>query len=96
MGHTLDQGEFEAESLKLWHMTSTFSAIIVTTSSRSDRLTRYLGVGDVKLTDEDIHSIDKAGRKGEEKEKVWQMCKTAGKVVLLGGLGVYGLAKYVL
>lgn len=77
-------------------MTSTFSAIIVTTSSRSDRLTRYLGVGDVKLTDEDIHSIDKAGRKGEEKEKVWQMCKTAGKVVLLGGLGVYGLAKYVL
>ena len=71
-------------------------AILVTTSSRSDRLTRYLAVGDVQLTDEDIHAIDKAGKKGEENEKVWQWVKTAGKVGLLGGMGVYALAKYVL
>lgn len=68
----------------------------MTTSSRSDRLTRYLGVGDIQLSDEDIHSIDKAGRKGEEKEKVMGWCKTAGKVCLLGGLGAYGLAKWLL
>jgi len=50
----------------------------------------------VQLTDEDIHAIDKAGKKGEENEKVWQWVKTAGKVGLLGGMGVYALAKYVL
>jgi diketogulonate reductase-like aldo/keto reductase len=71
-------------------------AIIVTTSSRTDRLTRYLAVGDVHLTDEDISAIDKAGKKGESKMKMWNGCKMGAKVVLLGGMGVWALSKYVL
>lgn len=72
------------------------SAIIVTTSSRPERLTRYLAVGDVHLSDEDIHAIDKAGKKGEEKDKIWAIAKTVGKVGVLGGLGVWGLYRLVL
>ncbi|EIW71324.1 hypothetical protein TREMEDRAFT_67700 [Tremella mesenterica DSM 1558] len=36
-------------------------AIIVTTSSKKQRLEGYLDVGDIDLTDEDVAAIDKAG-----------------------------------
>ena len=46
---------------------SCFSAVIVTTSSNPDRLKRYLAVGDVNLSDQDIQDIDHAGKKGQDK-----------------------------
>jgi len=39
-------------------------AIILTTSSKKDRLERYMGVGDFDLTEEDVAAIEKAGAKG--------------------------------
>ena len=36
-------------------------AIIVTTSSRKERLRDYLAAGDIDLTAEDVAAIDKAG-----------------------------------
>ncbi|ODN78185.1 hypothetical protein L198_07974 [Cryptococcus wingfieldii CBS 7118] len=40
-------------------------AVIVTSSSKKDRLESYLAVGDITLTDEDVRSIDEAGIKGD-------------------------------
>jgi len=39
-------------------------AVILTTSSKKDRLERYQGVADVELTDDDISAIEAAGAKG--------------------------------
>ncbi|WVQ76921.1 hypothetical protein IAR50_006600 [Cryptococcus sp. DSM 104548] len=39
-------------------------AIIVTSSSKKDRLESYLEVGDISLTPEDVKAIDEAGIKG--------------------------------
>ncbi|ODO03278.1 hypothetical protein I350_06128 [Cryptococcus amylolentus CBS 6273] len=40
-------------------------AVIVTSSSKKDRLESYLAVGDITLTDEDVRAIDEAGIKGD-------------------------------
>lgn len=45
--------------------TDIYSAIIVTTSSKKERLENYLAVGDIELTKDDIKAIDHAGAKGE-------------------------------
>lgn len=60
---------------------SSRSAIIVTTSSKKERLQDYLAVGDIHLTDDDVAAIDRAGAKGE----LWDERK--GKV--------YGVIKWV-
>jgi len=50
------------------------SAIIVTTSSKKERLEGYLSVGDIELTKDDIKAIDHAGAKGE----LWAEQKSLG------------------
>ncbi|TYJ54508.1 hypothetical protein B9479_004832 [Cryptococcus floricola] len=40
-------------------------AVVVTSSSKKDRLESYLAVGDITLTDEDVRAIDQAGIKGD-------------------------------
>jgi hypothetical protein len=60
----------------------TFSAIIVTTSSKKDRLEGYLSVGDIDLTHDDIKAIDHAGAKGE----LWDERKSLGARVGKAGL----------
>ncbi|WOO79984.1 NADPH-dependent conjugated polyketone reductase C1 [Vanrija pseudolonga] len=39
-------------------------AVILSTSSKKDRLERYLAVGDIELTNDDVKAIDEAGIKG--------------------------------
>lgn len=71
-------------------------AIVITTSSRKDRLERYLAVGDIHLTDADVEAIDKAGRKGERDEERKKKVVGAVKWVALGGVGLWALARMVL
>ncbi|WVR03204.1 hypothetical protein IAU60_000195 [Kwoniella sp. DSM 27419] len=53
-------------------------AVIVTTSSKKDRLEGYLDVGDIVLTQDDVKAIDDAGAKGE----LWEARKKSLAVVL--------------
>lgn len=71
-------------------------AIIITTSSRKDRLERYLASGDIHLTDEDIDAIDKAGKKGEKDKAMRDVAMAAAKYLALAGVGFWAAAKLVL
>ncbi|WWC67196.1 uncharacterized protein I206_101103 [Kwoniella pini CBS 10737] len=61
-------------------------AVIVTTSSRKERLEGYLDVGDIKLTKEDVKAIDDAGAKGELWEERKQKLTVAAKYAAAAGL----------
>lgn len=62
------------------------SAIIITTSSRKERLETYLSVGDISLTDEDVKAIDHAGKKGAKHAKMMENAKMVGKWTAIAGL----------
>lgn len=64
-------------------------AIIVTTSSKKERLEGYLAVGDIELTDDDVAAIDKAGAEGELWENRKAKVLGVGKWVALVGLVAY-------
>lgn len=72
----------------------TDSAIIVTTSSRKDRLEGYLGVGDIHLTHDDVKAIDHAGAKGElweeRKNRAWTVGKFIVRAAVTGYIGTIG------
>ena len=70
----------------------TFSAIIVTTSSKKERLEDYLSVGDIELTKDDIKAIDHAGAKGELWEEQKSLGVRVGKAALL--LGAVGYSAF--
>ncbi|OCF43089.1 oxidoreductase [Kwoniella heveanensis CBS 569] len=63
-------------------------AVIVTTSSKKDRLEGYLDVGDIVLTPEDVKAIDDAGAKGElweeRKKKLAVGAKWTAAATLVG------------
>lgn len=65
------------------------SAIIVTTSSRKDRLEGYLGVGDIHLTHDDVKAIDHAGAKGELRAERRAQAWKVGKLVVVATLAGY-------
>ena len=65
------------------------SAIIVSTSSRKDRLEGYLDVGDIDLTKEEVEQIDQAGRKGQLDEERKELAKKVGKWVAVVALAGY-------
>lgn len=72
-------------------LTYLVSAIIVTRSRSLDRLKRYMSVGDMDLTDDEVETIDKAGRKAsvdaQRRAMVWRGAKVmAGAAVLAGAL----------
>ncbi|KAJ9098979.1 hypothetical protein QFC20_005797 [Naganishia adeliensis] len=71
-------------------------AIIITTSSRKDRLERYLAVGDIHLTDEDVDAIDRAGKKGEKDKAMREMAMSGARYLVLAGLGLWAVGKLVL
>lgn len=79
-------------------LTLTLSAIIVTTSSRKERLEGYLNVGDIHLTHDDVKAIDHAGAKGElwdaRKEKAWNVGKLVVVATAAGYIGAT-IAGYV-
>lgn len=68
-------------------------AIIVTTSSKKERLERYLAVGDIELTNEDVKAIDDAGAKGELRDMWKSRVMGVGKWVALAALMGYAGAK---
>lgn len=70
-------------------------SIIITTSSRKDRLERYLAVGDIHLTDADIEAIDKAGKLAESRSRMWAKVAMAGKIVGVGAMAGYLASKYL-
>ncbi len=70
-----------------------FRAIIVTTSSKKERLERYLAVGDIELTNEDVKAIDDAGAKGELRDMWKSRVMGVGKWVALAALMGYAGAK---
>lgn len=65
-------------------------AVIVTTSSKKDRLERYLAVGDIKLTSEDIKSIDDAGAQLDYRK----VARWAAAGAIVGVWGSIMLFKY--
>jgi len=64
-------------------------SIIITTSSRKERLENYLKVGDITLTDGEIEEIDRAGKYAELWDGRKAMVKETGK-----WLGLVALAGY--
>jgi len=64
-------------------------AVIVTTSSKKDRLVRYLAVGDIKLTEEDVKKIDGAGAKLDLR----RVYKLVGVVAVAGIIAFASLSK---
>ncbi|THU87153.1 Aldo/keto reductase [Dendrothele bispora CBS 962.96] len=69
-------------------------AVVVTTSSKKDRLEGYLNAGNLSLTDEEVASIDLAGSEGE---KLFGARKAflKGTGVLLGCAILVGLYNYM-
>lgn len=67
------------------------SAIIVTTSSRKERLKGYLDVGDIDLTKEEVDEIDRAGVKGQLRDERKELAIKLSTWVLasLGGYAAY-------
>ncbi|KAJ7505912.1 Aldo/keto reductase [Mycena galericulata] len=58
-------------------------AVVVTTSSKKERLQGYLNAGDLALTDDDIAAIDAAGAKGAPLSPVNRFVRRLVGVVLL-------------
>lgn len=71
-------------------------AIILSTSSKKDRLEGYLDVGDIELTKDDVKAIDDAGAKGELWDERKQGAAKFGKIALCAGLGTYAMIKLFL
>ena len=64
----------------------------MSTSSRKDRLERYLAVGDLNLTHDEVKEIDHAGKKGQDAEARKEKAKEAlkyGSVALLAAYAGY-------
>ncbi|EKM53309.1 uncharacterized protein PHACADRAFT_259582 [Phanerochaete carnosa HHB-10118-sp] len=68
--------------------------VVVTSSTKKDRLQRYLAAGDLKLTDEDIASIDKAGSEGARRFTARTFVKRAIGLALFGA-AVLGACSYI-
>ncbi|KAJ7843364.1 Aldo/keto reductase [Mycena olivaceomarginata] len=61
-------------------------AVVVTTSSKKERLLGYLNAGDLELTTEDILSIDVAGAKGPPRSPVQKFLRRLVVVALLSAV----------
>jgi len=57
-------------------------AIAITTSSKKDRLQRYLDAGDISLADEDVAAIDAAGAIGTRFQASRKLVKTGAGVLI--------------
>lgn len=68
--------------------------VVVTSSTKKDRLERYLDAGDLKLTDEDISAIDNAGSFGARRFTVRTFVTRAIGLGLVGA-AVLGACSYM-
>jgi diketogulonate reductase-like aldo/keto reductase len=67
--------------------------VIVTTSSKKERLEGYLAVGDIDLTNDDVKAIDKAGTKGQKLAERRELTVKALRWITVAGLTGYIVAK---
>lgn len=78
------------------------SAVIVTTSSKRERLEGYLDVGEFDLSADDVEAIDRAGKKGyptvlrsiRSMRSMAGWAGTAIKGLVLVGAGLYLLSEF--
>jgi len=63
-------GKSPAQVLLRWNCIKT-KGVVVTTSSKIDRLKEYLGTTEVDLSQEDVEKIDEAGRSSEPYRRFW-------------------------
>ncbi|CCM00039.1 uncharacterized protein FIBRA_02065 [Fibroporia radiculosa] len=68
--------------------------VVVTASTKRERLEGYLAAGDLELTDEDIASIDAAGSQGERRLTARTFLRRAAIAALVGA-GVLGACSYL-
>ncbi|TCD68124.1 hypothetical protein EIP91_011489 [Steccherinum ochraceum] len=68
-------------------------AVVVTSSTKKERLEGYLAAGDIDLTPEDINNIDNAGALGARRVAARSMIKRAVAVTLVGG-AILGACAY--
>ncbi|KAI1798298.1 Aldo/keto reductase [Ganoderma leucocontextum] len=68
--------------------------VVVTSSTKKDRLEGYLSAGDFDLTAEDIASIDDAGRKGARRLTARTVVRRAALVALAAAVG-FGVAGFL-
>ena len=64
------------------------SAIIVTTSSKKERLEGYLAVGDIDLEPEEVSAIDAAGALGQMRDERKAKMVHYSKWAFIGVMGV--------
>ncbi|KAJ7049535.1 Aldo/keto reductase [Mycena amicta] len=63
-------------------------AVVITTSSKKERLLGYLNAGDLELTEEDITSIDEAGARGPPNQFVLKTAIARRAVLVLLGIAL--------
>ncbi|EJF63952.1 Aldo/keto reductase [Dichomitus squalens LYAD-421 SS1] len=68
--------------------------VVVTSSTKKERLEGYLAAGDLPLTVEDIESIDEAGKKGAKGLAVRTFVRRAAVVALAAAVG-FGVASFL-
>ncbi|KAJ7085248.1 Aldo/keto reductase [Mycena belliarum] len=66
-------------------------AVVVTTSSKKERLLGYLNAGDLVLTEDDIAAIDAAGAKGAPLSPVKRILRRLAGVALVAFVAGYAL-----
>ncbi|EIM83762.1 Aldo/keto reductase [Stereum hirsutum FP-91666 SS1] len=66
-------------------------AVVVTTSSKKERLQGYLAAGDLQLTPEDIAFIDAAGARGARQHKARSLIRKVAGVAIVGAVAIKGL-----
>ena len=69
------------------------SAVIVTSSSRKDRLEGYLGVGDIDLSSDEVEAIDAAGIKGQKGKELREGFIKYTRLLVGAALGYYAICK---
>ncbi|KAF9479131.1 Aldo/keto reductase [Pholiota conissans] len=69
-------------------------AVVLTSSSKKQRLEGYIAAGDLVLTADEIKAIDEAGAKGPP-SKLCRLVLKRASLVLVGGAIAYGLSSYL-
>ncbi|KAF8962110.1 NADP-dependent oxidoreductase domain-containing protein [Flammula alnicola] len=85
-------GATEDQVLLAW--TKAKGAVILTTSSKKQRLEGYIAAGDLVLTDDEIKAIDAAGAKGPGRLNLQTLLRRASLVLFAGAVG-FGLCSYL-
>jgi len=69
-------------------------AVVLTTSSKKERLEGFIRAGDLVLTDEEIKAIDEAGAQGSKLFTARTVVRRAAAALLVGAIGL-GVCSYL-